>query len=188
MKPYRSLFFRKGHMVDIILFMEQARAKKTAQPEFHQSVEEYAEEFGCEYKEGSRPWYVPSNVALSSSTQNENSGDEDRVHEKNIGIRFSEDASMPNLPDTVVYHEIKNLFGPGKAANAGGRWLEMPQNAMRLGRSRKEVDNELRGSMVSIHNQCVKYREDGGYVHYAKGANIAGFINEADSMLEQGLV
>ena len=99
---------------------------------------------------------------------------------------------MPTETDAV--HEfIKNkiLFGPGKAANAGGvavSGLEMSQNSMRIVWSKEEVDQRLNQIMKDIHTQCTEYGSEEGFINYVKGANIAGFIKVADSMIDQGVV
>ena len=99
---------------------------------------------------------------------------------------------MPTETDAV--HEFINhkiLFGPGKAANAGGvavSGLEMSQNSLRMSWSREEVDQKLNQIMKNIHSQCIEHGSDNGYVNYVKGANIAGFIKVADSMIDQGVV
>ena len=100
---------------------------------------------------------------------------------------------MPSTPDAIeVYMESKILYGPGKAANAGGvavSGLEMTQNSMRLPWSREEVDERLQRIMKSIHATCVKFgQEEGDYIDYVKGANIGGFVKVADAMLSQGAV
>jgi glutamate dehydrogenase (NADP+) len=100
---------------------------------------------------------------------------------------------MPStLEATNVFLEAKILFGPGKAANAGGvatSGLEMSQNSMRLSWTREEVDQRLHNIMINIHQSCVKYgTEADGFINYVKGANIAGFVKVADAMLAQGLV
>ena len=99
---------------------------------------------------------------------------------------------MPTEPEAVeVFQNAKVLFGPGKAANAGGvavSGLEMSQNSMRLSWTREEVDERLHNIMISIHEACVKHGTEGNYIDYVKGANIAGFIKVADSMLDQGAV
>ena len=103
-----------------------------------------------------------------------------------------EGANMPTEPEAVdVFLENGVLFGPGKAANAGGvavSGLEMSQNSMRLNWSREEVDDKLKNIMKNIHSQCVNYGKTDSSVNYVKGANIAGFIKVADSMLDQGVV
>ena len=100
---------------------------------------------------------------------------------------------MPSTPGAIeIYLQEKILYGPGKAANAGGvavSGLEMTQNSMRLPWTRKEVDQRLQQIMTSIHETCVKYgKEDGDYVNYVTGANIGGFVKVADAMLAQGAV
>ena len=99
---------------------------------------------------------------------------------------------MPCTPKaTAVFLKAKVLYGPGKAANAGGvavSGLEMTQNALMLGWTRDAVDNKLQAIMKDIHENCVKHGKDGDYVDYVKGANIAGFIKVADAMLAQGII
>jgi glutamate dehydrogenase (NADP+) len=105
----------------------------------------------------------------------------------------SEGANMPSTPDAVkTYIDKKILYGPGKAANAGGvatSGLEMTQNSMRLQWTREEVDNRLRMIMHSIHSSCVQMAERFGTPgNYVNGANIAGFLKVADAMMDQGVV
>ena len=100
---------------------------------------------------------------------------------------------MPSTPEAIeVFLEKEILYGPGKAANAGGvavSGLEMTQNSMRLPWSREEVDLRLQRIMRNIHETCVKYgTEENGNVNYVKGANIGGFVKVADAMLAQGAV
>jgi glutamate dehydrogenase (NADP+) len=155
-------------------------------------INEYADEFGCEYWEGERPWKAKVDVALPSATQNEVNADEAKILVDNGCICVAEGANMPSEPGAIdVYLENKILFGPGKAANAGGvavSGLEMSQNSMRLSWTREEVDQKLHGIMKAIHEQCVTYGTDGDFINYVKGANIGGFIKVADSMLDQGVV
>ena len=91
-----------------------------------------------------------------------------------------------------VFLEKKILYGPGKAANAGGvatSGLEMSQNSLRMSWTSKEVDEKLHSIMVSIHEACAKYgRLDDGTIDYVKGANVAGFVKVADAMIDQGIV
>jgi len=98
---------------------------------------------------------------------------------------------MPTTLEGVeVFLSSKILYGPGKAANAGGvatSGLEMTQNSMRLNWSREEVDSKLHGIMKNIHEHCVEYGKAGDFVNYMKGANIAGFIKVANAMMDQGL-
>jgi glutamate dehydrogenase/leucine dehydrogenase len=155
-------------------------------------IKEYADKYGCTYMEGQRPWSVKCDIALPSATQNEIDGNDAKTLVENGCICVSEGANMPSTPDAVeVYLEKKILFGPGKAANAGGvavSGLEMSQNAMRLSWSREEVDTKLNGIMVAIHEQCVEYGKKGDFVNYVDGANIAGFVKVADAMMDQGVV
>ncbi len=155
-------------------------------------IKEYAEEFGVEYFEGKRPWQIKCDIALPSATQNEINGEEAKMLIDNGCICVSEGANMPSTPEAIeVYLKAKILYGPGKAANAGGvatSGLEMSQNSLRLSWTREEVDERLHNIMIAIHEQCVKYGKEGDYVNYVKGANIAGFIKVADSMIDHGVV
>ncbi|MGA2444218.1 MAG: NADP-specific glutamate dehydrogenase [Opitutaceae bacterium] len=155
-------------------------------------ISEYAEQFRCEYHAGRRPWGVPCDVALPCATQNELNGEEAKTLVRNGCICVGEGANMPSTPEAVdVFLEHKILFGPGKAANAGGvsvSGLEMSQNSMRLQWSSNEVDKRLSEIMKAIHNQCVRFGEQAGWVNYVDGANIAGFRKVAEAMLDQGLV
>ena len=107
-------------------------------------------------------------------------------------ICVSEGANMPTVPKGIdVYLNAKILFGPGKAANAGGvatSGLEMSQNSLRYAWSREEVDEKLHNIMINIHKSCIKYGKEGNFINYVKGANIAGFVKVADAMIDQGLV
>ena len=100
---------------------------------------------------------------------------------------------MPSTPDAMeVYIQNKILYGPGKAANAGGvatSGLEMTQNSMRLSWSREEVDAKLHQIMINIHETCVKFGKDSsGFINYINGSNIGGFVKVADAMMAQGVV
>jgi len=155
-------------------------------------IKEYAKEYKVEYFEGKRPWGIKCDVAFPSATQNELDGDDAKELVKNGCICVSEGANMPSTPEAIdVFLENKILYGPGKAANAGGvsvSGLEMSQNSLRLSWTREEVDKRLHGIMQAIHEQCVEYGKEGDFVNYVKGANIAGFIKVADAMIEQGIV
>jgi len=155
-------------------------------------IEEYAKEFKCEFVPKARPWSVPCDVAFPSAVQNEISADDAKTLVKNGCICVSEGANMPTTPDGIrVFLDAKILYGPGKAANAGGvatSGLEMSQNSMRLEWGSDEVESRLHEIMVRIHETCVEYGKDGDYVNYVNGANIGGFVKVADSMLDQGLV
>jgi len=156
-------------------------------------INEYADKYRVAYLEKQRPWSVKCDIALPCATENEISGDEAKTLVKNGCILVAEGANMPSTYEAEHHFlESKILFGPGKAANAGGvavSGLEMTQNSMRLSWSREEVDNKLHSIMCSIHDMCIKYGiEPYGFVNYAKGVNIAGFVKVANSMLAQGLV
>jgi glutamate dehydrogenase (NADP+) len=156
-------------------------------------IKEYAEKFGCEYYEGKRPWHVKCDVALPSATENEIDKNDAETLVKNGCYLISEGANMPSTPDAIeVYLEARILYGPGKAANAGGvavSGLEMTQNSMRLPWSREEVDGRLQEIMKNIHQTCLDHgRESDGYVNYVNGANIGGFVKVAEAMLAQGVV
>jgi glutamate dehydrogenase (NADP+) len=156
-------------------------------------IKEYADNFKAEYLEGQRPWGIACDCAFPSATQNEIDGDDAKTLLENGCYVISEGANMPSSPEAVeLFVDKKILYGPGKAANAGGvatSGLEMSQNAMMMSWSREEVDSKLQGIMTSIHDAAAaaadEYGEPGNYV---MGANIAGFVKVADSMLDQGLV
>ncbi len=157
-------------------------------------IKEYADEYGCEYFEGKRPWeLVKADVALPCATQNEISLQEAKTMVANGVSCISEGANMPTEPDAVEYLiENKVLFGPGKAANAGGvatSGLEMSQNSMRIAWTREEVDEKLHRIMINIHQACVNAAEEANVQgNYVDGANIAGFKKVADAMIDQGVV
>lgn len=156
-------------------------------------IKEYADKYGCEFHANSRPWSIKCDVALPCATQNELNKEEAQALINNGVICVSEGANMPTTPDAVeLFIHNKVLFAPGKASNAGGvatSGLEMSQNSLRYNWTREEVDAKLHQIMCDIHEACVKYGKDAdGYIDYVKGANIAGFVKVADSMLDQGLV
>jgi glutamate dehydrogenase (NADP+) len=157
-------------------------------------IKEYCDKYSeAKFIAGKRPWEVKCDVALPSATQNEIDGNDAKMLVKNGCICVSEGANMPSTPDAIeVYIASKILYGPGKAANAGGvatSGLEMSQNSMRMSWSREEVDDKLHTIMINIHKNCVKYgTESDGFINYVKGANIGGFVKVAEAMLAQGLV
>jgi glutamate dehydrogenase (NADP+) len=156
-------------------------------------ISEYVAKYpGAKFVAGQRPWGEKVAVALPCATQNELNGDEAKVLLANGCICVAEGANMPSTPEAIAaFDEAKILFSPGKASNAGGvatSGLEMSQNSLRLSWTAEEVDEKLHNIMVSIHKACVEYGTEGGYTDYVKGANIAGFVKVADSMLDQGLV
>ena len=156
-------------------------------------LRQFAEEYGCQYFEGGRPWGVKCDIAMPSATQNELDGDDARALLANGCFAVSEGANMPSTPDAIrAFLDAKILYAPGKAANAGGvsvSGLEMAQNSQKLSWSAEEVDLKLRDIMANIHQQCVKYgTEPDGYVNYVKGANVAGFMKVANAMMAQGII
>lgn len=157
-------------------------------------IREYAERFkGAQYLEGKRPWAVSCQCAFPSATQNEISGEEAKTLVKNGCFVVGEGANMPTMPEGVeVFLAAKVLYGPGKAANAGGvavSGLEMAQNSMRLVWGREEVDARLKTIMSSIHTAAADTAREYGHAgDYVMGANIAGFVKVAEAMLAQGVV
>jgi glutamate dehydrogenase (NADP+) len=156
-------------------------------------IKDYAEKYGCQYRDGERPWGIKCDCAFPSATQNEIAGEDAQALVKNGCKLVAEGANMPtDLDGVAVFLKAKVMFGPGKAANAGGvatSGLEMSQNSMRLSWSREDVDQKLKVIMKSIHDNAyaasVEYGDAGNYV---LGANIAGFVKVADAMIDQGLV
>jgi glutamate dehydrogenase (NADP+) len=155
-------------------------------------IEEYATRLGLRYEAGKKPWGIPVDIALPCATQNELDGEDARTLVKNGVICVAEGANMPSTLEAVeVFLQAQILYGPGKAANAGGvatSGLEMTQNAERLPWEREEVDSRLQLIMHDIHENCVRYgTREGGFVNYVDGANIAGFVKVADAMIAQGI-
>lgn len=156
-------------------------------------IKEYAEKYGVEYFEGKRPWFIKCDIAMPNATQNEISGEEAKLLVHNGCTCIAEGANMPSTIEAVeVFLNAGVLYGPGKAANAGGvatSGLEMAQNSMRLPWSREEVDSRLQTIMKNIHSTCVKYgKKETGFINYVDGANIGGFVKVADAMIAQGVV
>ncbi len=155
-------------------------------------IREYAEHFDCEYHADERPWHVKADLAFPCATENEITKEDATALVNNGCIAVAEGANMPTTAEAItVFQEHELLFGPGKAANAGGvavSGLEQSQNALRISWSHEEVDTRLKSIMKVIHEKCVKYGGNGkGYTDYVKGANIAGFVKVADAMLAQGI-
>jgi glutamate dehydrogenase (NADP+) len=156
-------------------------------------IKEYADKFGCKYVAGQRPWSIKCDAAFPSATQNEIDAKDAQTLLDNGCFVVAEGANMPTTPEGVaLFVKAKILYGPGKAANAGGvatSGLEMSQNSMRLAWTREEVDQRLHMIMQAIHQSCAKaaadYDQAGNYV---MGANIAGFTKVANAMLDQGIV
>ncbi len=156
-------------------------------------VKPYSYEFpSAQFHEGKHPWEVKVDIALPCATQNELNAEDAQNLVNNGCICVCEGANMPCTPEAIeIIQKNKLLFAPGKAANAGGvatSGLEMSQNSMKLHWRRNEVDDRLHEIMINIHEACVRYgTTENGYVDYVKGANIAGFLKVANSMLDYGI-
>lgn len=156
-------------------------------------IEEYAKKFKAEYHPNKKPWDIKCDCAFPSATQNEVDENDAKTLLKNGCYVVSEGANMPSTPEAAdLFISKKILYGPGKAANAGGvatSGLEMSQNSMRLSWSREEVDAKLHNIMILIHQNCFNAAQEYGQPgNLVMGANIAGFTKLADAMLDQGLV
>ena len=155
-------------------------------------ISEYADHYNCKFIPNKTPWDVKCDIALPCATQNELNEKDAQLLVKNNCIAVCEGANMPCTIGAVNHFLTNNiLFAPGKASNAGGvavSGLEMAQNSLRMHWSRKEVDDKLKIIMKQIHQSCMQYGQGSSNVDYVKGANIAGFIKIADSMLDQGVV
>lgn len=157
-------------------------------------IEDYVDEFkGATFHPGERPWSIPCELAFPCATQNELNKEEAALLVKNGIKAVAEGANMPSTNDAVeVLRDAKVLFGPAKAANAGGvavSGLEMSQNSARLSWKQEELQSLLRDTMTNIHRNCLQFApRANGYVDYARGANIAGFKKVADAMLAFGKV
>ena len=155
-------------------------------------ISEYAKKYKVKFFANQNPWSVKCDIALPCATQNELDLKDAKQLTKNGCIVVAEGANMPCTKD-AVHHFIdkKILFGPGKAANAGGvavSGIEMSQNSTRIPLTREEVDNVLKEIMNNIHSTCVDFGSQKGFVNYVDGANIGGFVRIADSMVDQGVV
>lgn len=156
-------------------------------------IKEYADKFGAEYKADVRPWGITCHCAFPSATQNEVDENDAKTLLKNGCYVVAEGANMPSTPEAAEQFLAKKiLYGPAKAANAGGvatSGLEMAQNSQRMSWTREEVDDRLHTIMVAIHKQCYDAAKEYGQAdNLVMGANIAGFVKVADAMLDHGLV
>ncbi|MEI8085864.1 MAG: NADP-specific glutamate dehydrogenase [Paludibacter sp.] len=185
--PDGYIYDEKGISGEKIEYMHELRAT------CNDIVEPYAEKFGEKFVADRRPWELKVDIALPCATQNELNEEDAKQLIENGVICVGEISNMGCTPEAIellLSHKI--MYGPGKAVNAGGvatSGLEMSQNAMHLTWTAEEVDAKLHQIMSEIHSQCVKHgREADGYINYMKGANIAGFMKVARSMLAQGIV
>jgi glutamate dehydrogenase (NADP+) len=156
-------------------------------------ISEFADEFGVEFFPGQRPWSVPCELAFPCATENEVNREEAETLIKNGCIGLAEGSNMGSEAGAIeAYQAAKILYGPSKAANAGGvaiSGLEMTQNRMGMSWTRKELNDQLGTIMRGIHERCVEHGEEsGGYVNYLKGANISGFKKVADALIAYGSV
>jgi len=156
-------------------------------------ISEYAKKYNVEYFEGKRPWLIKCDIALPCATQNELNFSDAKQLLNNGCFVVAEGANMPSTTN-AVHHFVdkKILYGPGKAANAGGvaiSGIEMSQNSTRIPLKRDKVDGLLKEIMERIHTTCVKYGgSEDNFINYVDGANIGGFVRVADSMIDQGIV
>lgn len=186
--PDGYIFDENGISDDKIDYMLELRATN----------EDVVKPFSFEYPEtkfyqGKKPWEVKCDIALPCATQNEVGKEDAENLVKNGCTIVAEGANMPCTPEAIeVFHENRTFYAPGKAVNAGGvatSGLEMSQNAMKLNWKSEEVDQRLHEIMKRIHDSCVEYgKEEDGYVDYMRGANIAGFLKVANSMLDMGVI
>ena len=157
-------------------------------------VEPYAAKFpGSQFFAGKKPWEVKVDIAMPCATQNELDGEDAKRLLANGVKVVAEVSNMGCRPEAIdAFIAAKIPYGPGKAVNAGGvatSGLEMTQNSQKLNWTAEEVDAKLHQIMSSIHHACVEYgTEKDGYLNYMKGANIAGFMKVAKSMVEQGVI
>ncbi len=156
-------------------------------------VAPYAERYPeATFHAGKKPWEVKVDIALPCATQNElNENDAKQLVANKVSI-VAEVSNMGCTAEAVNYFiDTKTPFAPGKAVNSGGvatSGLEMTQNAMHISWNAEEVDARLHQIMADVHDQCVKYGQEDGYINFVKGANIAGFMKVAKAMMAQGIV
>lgn len=156
-------------------------------------VSDYVKRFPhAQFFAGKKPWEQKVDIAMPCATQNEMNEDDAKMLHKNGVLLVAETSNMGCTAEAAEYYVAnKIIFGPGKAVNAGGvatSGLEMTQNAMHIYWTNEEVDARLHQIMSDIHEQCLKYGREDGYINYVKGANIAGFLKVANAMLQQGLI
>ncbi|MBK7561245.1 MAG: NADP-specific glutamate dehydrogenase [Chitinophagaceae bacterium] len=176
-----------GIDTDKLAFLMELKNKRRGR------ISEYADEYGCPYYAGEKPWKIPCDVALPCAVQNELNETDAQLLIKNGCKLVAEGANMPTTPEAIsLLQKNEILYAPGKASNAGGvaaSGLEMSQNSIRLYWTREEVENRLKVIMHNIHEQCIQYgKKADGTTDYLKGANIAGFVRVADAMLAEGHV
>lgn len=183
--PDGYIYDKAGLNEEKIAYMLELRASN------NDVIEPYAKKFQAEFIPGKRPWERKVDIALPSATENELNLEDAKNLIDNGVLCVGEISNMGCTPQAIdAFIGARILYGPGKAVNAGGvatSGLEMTQNAMHISWSADEVDQRLHQIMADIHNQCVIYgKEADGYINYMKGANVAGFMKVAKSMLDQG--
>ena len=183
--PDGYIYDKAGLNDEKIAYMLELRASN------NDVIEPYAKKFHAEFVPGQRPWERKVDIALPCATENELHLEDAKSLIDNGVLCVGEVSNMGCTPQAIdAFIEARILYGPGKAVNAGGvatSGLEMTQNAMHITWSSEEVDQRLHQIMAEIHNQCVVYgKETDGYINYMKGANVAGFMKVAKSMLDQG--
>ncbi len=156
-------------------------------------VSDYVKRFPhAQFFAGKKPWEQKVDIAMPCATQNEMNEDDAKMLHKNGVLLVAETSNMGCTAEAAEYYVAnKIIFGPGKAVNAGGvatSGLEMTQNAMHIYWTNEEVDARLHQIMSDIHEQCLTYGREDGYINYVKGANIAGFLKVANAMLQQGII
>ncbi|MFL2511404.1 MAG: NADP-specific glutamate dehydrogenase [Candidatus Neomarinimicrobiota bacterium] len=176
----------EGITLEKLEFVKELKEKRSAR------ISEYASKYGVEFIEEKTPWEVKCDIALPCATQNELNAEDAKKLTANGCFVVAEGANMPSTTD-AVHHFIneKILFGPSKAANAGGvavSGIEMSQNSTRMPLTSEEVDGLLRGIMERIHSTCVKHGLKDDFINYVDGANVGGFVRVANSMIDQGIV
>ncbi len=156
------------------------------------SLRELDQHDGLRFLEEQKPWQLECDIAIPCATQNELDADDARALLDNGCWCVTEGANMPSTIEAIqTFQQARILFGPGKAANAGGvavSGLEMSQNAMRLHWGASEIDDRLLEIMKSIHQSCVQCGKEDDHINYVKGANLAGFTRVAEAMLAQGVI
>lgn len=183
-----TLYVKEGISWEMLEFIKELKAQRG------RSLKDVCEKFrNVEFRTGAKPWSVPCDIALPCAVENELDENDARELIKNGCMAVAEGANMPCTPEAIdLFLQSGVLFGPGKAANAGGvavSGLEMVQNAMRLQWGAHHVDRRLREIMRKIHEQCVQFgTEENGRINYVKGANIAGYHRVARAMVAVGVI
>lgn len=180
------IYDKSGLTQDKLNFIKELKTKRQG------NLDEYAQEFGCEFHADKKPWSVPGDLAFPCAKENELTEKDAKKLIDNGFIAVSEGANMPCTLEAIdALQKARILFGPSKAANAGGvavSGLEMSQNAIRLSWGADELNERLRSIMRNIHDKCLEHGSEKNHIDYVKGANIAGFKKVADAMVAYGIV